>query len=62
MDRNRIIEPIGFVIAGCTFLFSWILFYQDTNETIDSFTAAFMAAALVWMSYVILRLMWVTMK
>ena len=57
MDRHKIIEPIGVIIAAATFIFSWVLFYIDTEIFLGSFAAAVLAASLTWISYVLLRLL-----
>jgi hypothetical protein len=55
MFRDKVIEPIGFVVAVATGLFSFILFYSDNGQFLGSLFAALMAAGLTWISYVILR-------
>ncbi|MEI8124251.1 MAG: hypothetical protein WCG42_00670 [Parachlamydiaceae bacterium] len=62
MFQNRIIEPFGFIFAAATFLFSLYLFYTDTSTFWGSFAAALMAAGLLWMMYVILRIVFLTFK
>jgi hypothetical protein len=62
MYRNKLIEPIGFIIALATFLFSLILFYSNTGMFWGSFAAALLAAGLFWISYVILRLVVLTFR
>lgn len=55
MRDNRIVEPIGFVIAGAAFIFSFLLFYSDNGMFFGSFSAALMTAALAWGTYIVLR-------
>jgi hypothetical protein len=62
MYKNKIIEPGGLVIAAATFLFSLILFYNDTGAFLGSVAAALLAAGLIWISYVILRLIIITFR
>lgn len=62
MFRGKLFEPTGFIIAAVTLLFSLILFYSDTHSFLGSFAAALMAAALAWMTYLILRFIWITFK
>lgn len=56
MFSDKIFEPTGVIVALATLIFSLILFYNDTNVFLGSLMAALLAAALVWMTYVILRL------
>lgn len=62
MEHNKLIEPIGFVVAGATFLYSFFLFYYDTAVFGGSLAAALLAAGLMWMTYVILRLVMLTIR
>jgi hypothetical protein len=55
MNYDKIIEPIGFIIAVATMLFSFLLFYSDTGMFLGSLSAAALATGLAWISYVILR-------
>lgn len=55
MYKSTIIEPIGFILAGITLVFSLFLFYSDTTQFMGSLMAALLAAALVWVTYIILR-------
>lgn len=62
MLRNKLFEPTGFIIAAASFLFSLILFYNNTNVFLGSFFAALMAAALIWGTYLILRFVLITFR
>lgn len=62
MFRDNIIEPIGFIVAGATFLFSLILFYSDTKVFWGSFAAALIAAGLFWATYVLLRVFFLAIR
>lgn len=62
MRNNKIVEPIGFVIAAIVFAFSLILFYSDNGMFLGSFLAALMSAALIWGTYLALRLVWLAMR
>ena len=53
--KYKIIEPIGFILAAITGVFSLILFFSQTRVFWGSLLAALMAAAWVWMTYLILR-------
>lgn len=54
-NRNKILEPLGFIIAAVTFLVSLMLFYFDTNMFTGSLFAAIMSSGLAWATYIILR-------
>lgn len=62
MNRNKLIEPIGFIVAAVTLIFSLILFYSDTKSFLGSLAAASMAAGLNWLTYIVLRLILLTMR
>lgn len=62
MSHDKVIEPIGFIVAGATLLFSLILFYTDNSQLLDSLLAAVMAAGLTWITYIILRWVWLAIK
>ncbi len=55
-------DPIGFIIAGVTLLFSLILFYTLNGMFLGSLAAAIMAGALAWLSYIVLRMIYLTFK
>lgn len=55
MNNDKIIEPIGFIAAFVTFIFSLILFYTDNSMFLGSLAAAVMASGLAWSTYIILR-------
>lgn len=62
MFRNKLFEPTGYIIAVATFLFSFILFYNNTDVFGGSIAAALLSAALVWMTYLMLRLVLLTFR
>lgn len=53
--QKKVIEPIGFIIAALTLLFSFFLFHHDSSDTSGSIFAALIAAGLAWSTYIILR-------
>lgn len=55
MNKDKVIEPIGYIVAACTLLFSLILFYSDNGMFLDSLMAALIASGLAWVTYIILR-------
>lgn len=62
MFRGKLFEPTGFIIAVATLIFSLILFYNETEAFLGSLAAALMAAGLFWITYLILRFVWITFK
>lgn len=62
MDRNKLIDPTSLIIAAATFLFSLILFYGNTGMFLGSIAAALLAAGLIWISYLIIRLIVITFR
>lgn len=62
MFQNKIIEPIGIILAAACFLFSLYLFYSDTATFGGSLAAALLAAGLFWVMYVIIRMVVLAFK
>ena len=62
MDKQKLFEPTGYLVALTTLIFSWILFYSQNGVFLGSFFAALLAAGLFWITYVMLRLVWFTFK
>lgn len=62
MEKNKIIEPKGFILAGCVLIISVILFYKDNGQLLGSIAAALIAAGLVWVSYIFIRILWMALK
>jgi hypothetical protein len=55
MQDYKLINKVGSGLAIGTLLFSFLLFFSDTREFFGSLSAAIMTAVLVWISYIILR-------
>lgn len=55
VDTRNLIDKTSFWVAGITLLFALILFFNDTGEFFGSLTAALLAAALMWVAYVLTR-------
>lgn len=53
--HNKVIEPIGFIVAAAVFLASLILFYLDTDVFMGSLFAAIISSGLSWATYIMLR-------
>ncbi|MBS4169311.1 MULTISPECIES: hypothetical protein [unclassified Neochlamydia] len=62
MRPSKIIDRISLAIAIAALFFSFILFYRETFEAKQSFAAAIMLAALVWLSYIMLRCLLLALK
>ncbi len=62
MNHNKIIEPIGFVVAFLSLVLSFFLFSSDTAQPMGSLAAALMTAGLVWITYIILRWVLLAMR
>ncbi len=56
MNREHLLDRLGFILTGIFFIFSLILFFNYTKAFIGSCVAALLAAALFWVSYVLIRL------
>ncbi len=54
--KNEIIDKWGLVVMGATGVLSWLIFWSYSGEFIFSVMAALMAAGMVWMAYVVLRM------
>lgn len=53
--RNKVIEPLGYIVAAATFTVSLILFYLDTDMFAESLFAAIISSSLAWATYIVLR-------
>ena len=56
--NNEIIEKWGLVVMAATAVFSWIFFWNYSGELMFSFMAALMAAGMIWMAYVVMRIVY----
>ncbi len=54
--KNEIFEKWGLVVMLATAVFSWIFFWNYSGEFIFSFIAALIAAGMIWMAYVVIRI------
>lgn len=62
MPINKIVDSTGFIVAGISGIFSLLLFYRNTDSFWGSLGAAIIAAGLIWLSYVIMRLLVLALK
>ncbi len=56
--KNEIIDKWGLVVMAVTAVFSWIFFWSYSGELMFSLMAALMAAGMVWMAYVVMRIVY----
>ena len=61
-EQKRIIEWKGTVLAIATFVFSLLFFFYYSYELYYSFLGALMTAALVWATYLIMRIMLLSLE
>ena len=62
MLRDIIVEPLGFIISIAIFFFSFFVLFSDTSAFLGSIAASLLTGMLVWISYVLLRLLYVALK
>lgn len=60
--RYKLIDPKSYPISGIVLLLSWILFTWETGEFLDTFFAALLAAFLFWISYSLVRLVFLALN
>lgn len=60
--KNEIIERNGFIFSIVLLLISFTIIFSNTYEFFGSLTAAVLTAVLGWISYVIVRLTWLSLK
>lgn len=60
--RTNMIDKVSYIIAVITLVFGFFLFYSQTDEIVGSFAAACLAAALAWVSYVLMRWLVLALK
>jgi hypothetical protein len=57
MDPKKLIDTKSYVVALVVLILGFFLFFSDTFEFLKSFGAAILLAALVWISYIMVRLL-----
>lgn len=62
VSSDRLFEPIGYSLGIVTFLFSTLLFYNFSADLYYSLLGAFLSALMVWLSYVIMRLLFLASR
>lgn len=62
MDFSTIIDKRSYIIALATLVLSFILFFSQTLEFMKSIGAATLLAALVWISYIMIRLLIIALR
>lgn len=61
-EQKRLFEWKGTVLAIATFIFSLLFFFYYSYEFYYSFLGALMTGALVWATYLIMRIMLLALK
>jgi hypothetical protein len=62
VDKDLICDRNSFIVAGAVFAATFLLFYQYTGEFAKCIGAALITAGLVWISYIVLRWMYLAIK
>ena len=60
--QKEIFDIWGLVVMVATGVFSWFLFWSYSGEFTFSLFAAIMAAGMVWMAYVIIRMVYLALR
>lgn len=50
-----VVDKMSYIVSIIALVFGFILFFSDTWEFMKSFAAAVLLAALVWISYIMIR-------
>ncbi|MGZ3633445.1 MAG: hypothetical protein ACXU9U_00195 [Parachlamydiaceae bacterium] len=53
---NELIDRWGFILMISILIFSWILFWGYTSDPFFSFLAALLAASMMWLAYIVIRM------
>lgn len=62
MNSDKIIDNSGYIAAFIAFIFSFLLFFSDTLEFMKSLGAAALLSSLVWISYIMLRWIYLALR
>lgn len=60
--RTNLFDKWCFITTVATLLFSWSLFWSYTGEPIGSFTAAIIASGLVFLAYIVFRMVYLAFR
>lgn len=55
MEQSKLIDRNSFIVSCASLIFGFILFFSETFEFMKSLGAALLLAALVWISYIMVR-------
>ena len=61
-QSKKLFEWKGYVVGIASVIFTYILFMSYTAEPFYCFIAAIITAGIVWGSYLVIRIMMITMK
>lgn len=56
MDPRQAMERTSLIIAGVTLVFSFFLFFSQSDMFVGSLFAALMSAGLAWLTYVVIKM------
>jgi hypothetical protein len=56
--KDIIIDRWSFLVMAVTLIFSWLLFWSYTSDIFFSFLAALIAAFMIWLAYIGIRLLY----
>lgn len=62
MDKPPIIEQIGFVVAGASFLLSYMIYHNYSENFWYSLAGAALTAGVIWPTYIVLRWIYLAIK
>ena len=62
LTNERLFEPFGYAVGIFTLIISTIFFYYYSADFYYSFIGAILAAMMVWLSYVIMRLLYLASR
>lgn len=62
LTNEKLFEPVGYAIGIFTLLISTIFFFYYSQELYYSALGAILAAMMVWLSYVIMRLLYLASR
>jgi multisubunit Na+/H+ antiporter MnhB subunit len=60
--RPPLIDRWSAIISLCVLIFCWMLFWNYTGDPIGSFSAAVIAAGLVFLACIVIRMVYLTFR
>lgn len=62
MENPKLVDLFSYAFAVLILILGFFLFYSQTNEFTGSLGAAVLAAALAWVSYILMRWLILSLK